>query len=339
MSNKVSIIVPVYNSMSYIKKCLSSIVNQTYKNIEIILIDDGSTDGSYEFCVSESKLDKRIVVLRSSMFYGKNEAKNNGLETTRNCGIKYSTGEWVMFLDSDDEYVEDAVEKMVNHINPLSSLCIAPFYEVINGERKLVNASINEGQFSIRDLASHILNEIPYKIITCVGNKIYSKNLLSSNSIFFDSKYKFNEDAGFILSVLNKANFVSYCNCPFYLYNIRYSGSIQSSYRDNMFFELMKTYGLLKDFLMSNDSFLKLKDYYEERVSNVLLQSFVNEIHYKNYRCFKDTFYKIKNSLVFRDFNFKNKLLSFSEKRSLISIKRNTPLFIYVLIKIKLKIK
>ena len=90
---KVSIIVPIYNVELYLRKCLDSIINQSYSNLEIILIDDGSTDRSGEICDEYSKLDNRIIVIHNN---------NKGVSYSRNYGIRLSTGKYILFIDSDD---------------------------------------------------------------------------------------------------------------------------------------------------------------------------------------------------------------------------------------------
>ena len=92
-NNLISIIVPIYNSENYIKKCLDSILAQTYSNLEVILIDDGSTDNSYNICKDYQKKDNRIVLLQQ---------KNAGVSRARNHGLEVAKGEYIGFVDSDD---------------------------------------------------------------------------------------------------------------------------------------------------------------------------------------------------------------------------------------------
>jgi len=93
---KTSVIVPVYNAEKYLDKCIQSILNQDYKNIEVILIDDGSLDNSGNICDEYAKVDSRVKVVHK---------KNGGVSSARNCGIDIATGEFIMFVDSDD-YIE-----------------------------------------------------------------------------------------------------------------------------------------------------------------------------------------------------------------------------------------
>lgn len=104
MEQKVSIIVPVYNVEKYLKRCVDSIIEQSYKNLEIILVDDGSKDNSFSICKEYESKDSRVRIFHK---------ENEGLGLTRNYGIEKSTGEYITFVDSDDYLTLDAVETMV----------------------------------------------------------------------------------------------------------------------------------------------------------------------------------------------------------------------------------
>lgn len=101
---KISIIVPVYNVENFISTCIESILNQDYFNIELILVNDGSTDASGEICDYYSKKDKRVKVYHK---------ENGGQSSARNLGIKMSTGDYIAFLDSDDFWIENKLNSMV----------------------------------------------------------------------------------------------------------------------------------------------------------------------------------------------------------------------------------
>ena len=100
----VSVIVPVYKTEKFIHRCIDSVLNQTYSNWEMILVDDGSPDACGQICDSYAEKDGRIHVIHQ---------ENQGLSAARNAGIKICKGEWIYFLDSDDFIVEDALEKMI----------------------------------------------------------------------------------------------------------------------------------------------------------------------------------------------------------------------------------
>ena len=104
-NNLISIVVPIYNVEKYLKQCIDSVINQTYKNLEIILVDDGSTDSCAYICDEYTKKDERIKVIHK---------KNGGLSDARNVGLDIAKGEYVSFIDSDDYISEDFIEKMYN---------------------------------------------------------------------------------------------------------------------------------------------------------------------------------------------------------------------------------
>ena len=123
---KISIIIPVYNISSYIYQCLESVINQTYKNIEIIIVDDGSTDFSGVICSSFAKKDKRIKLIRK---------QNEGLAEARKTGIKSSTGEYIFNLDGDDWISKECIKDFVDSIEENDTdIVINSFYKEFVGE-------------------------------------------------------------------------------------------------------------------------------------------------------------------------------------------------------------
>lgn len=104
MEKLVSIIIPVYNVQEYLRKCLDSVINQTYKNLEIIIVNDGSTDNSFSICKEYAKKDPRIILLSQ---------ENRGLSNARNTGIKKISGNYIYFVDSDDWLRLDAIEESI----------------------------------------------------------------------------------------------------------------------------------------------------------------------------------------------------------------------------------
>lgn len=130
MNPLISIVVPVYNVAPYLSRCVSSIISQTYKNVEIILVDDGSTDQSGQICDELKQSDKRIIVIHK---------RNGGVSDARNIGISASCGEYVSFVDSDDQIDNDYVEYLYNlaQRGGVTYLC-APIVKSILREKSLV---------------------------------------------------------------------------------------------------------------------------------------------------------------------------------------------------------
>lgn len=135
MEKKVSIIIPVYNTQKYLKRCINSIIDQTYSNLEIFLINDGSTDNSLEICKEYEKIDERIFII---------SGENHGVSYARNIGIRKATGEYLYFADSDDYLETDAIEKMIQGFEKADCELIIAGYNEVENEEKIVKKKLGE---------------------------------------------------------------------------------------------------------------------------------------------------------------------------------------------------
>lgn len=132
-NNMISVIIPVYKVEKYLSRCIESVINQTYKDLEIILVDDGSNDSCPQICDKYAEKDGRIVVIHK---------ENGGLSSARNAGIEIAKGEYIAFLDSDDEYYEEtSIEKMHNLLknNSDAQLCVLKYQEIDENGKILDN--------------------------------------------------------------------------------------------------------------------------------------------------------------------------------------------------------
>lgn len=181
MKEKVSIIVPVYNAEKYIERCLKSILNQTYKNLEIILINDGSTDNSLEILKEyENKYDSIKVY----------NQKNMGPAVTRNKGIQYVKTKYFMFIDSDDYIDLNYVETFYKTIQNTNYDVVMGGFKKTNGEKISFVRKLNDGEFS-------------KYVVTGPVSKIYRTDFIKENNIYFlDTKCS--EDVYFSLSLIHK---------------------------------------------------------------------------------------------------------------------------------------
>ena len=215
-SVKVSIIVPVYNTQMYISECLQSALKQTLKEIEIICVDDGSTDNSLEILKSFSKKDKRIIIIQQS---------NEGLSKARNAGLAKATGEYIMFLDSDDFLELTACEMAYNQIEKnKDDVVLFDAYEYLDKNKtrkethsklRFFNKFYKSGiSFRFTDLNGRFLDgsEVWYKI--------YRKSFLDKNNIKFDYE-RFAEDVLFSARVIVCADTVSVLDTKLYNYRLR----------------------------------------------------------------------------------------------------------------------
>ena len=211
----ISVIVPVYNVERYLKKCLDSIINQTYKDIEIILIDDGSTDKSGNICDLYALKDNRIKVIHKV---------NGGLSSARNTGLEVATGKLIGFVDSDDYIKAEMYEKLKENMDTYKSdIAFCTFYKKNRYNSKINNniPKYKEGLYKDKDKFINLKN-----ISSVTWNKLYKKE------IFKDIRYpegKIFEDIAVICDIADKAKKISYTNEPLYYYRARKSG-ISKSY-------------------------------------------------------------------------------------------------------------
>ena len=166
---KVSIIVPVYNTEDFFQKCIDSIVHQSHKNIEIILVDDGSTDNSLQLCTDIQKKDSRIVVINQ---------KNRGVSAARNRGIECASGEYIGFVDSDDFITVDMYEKLLKAAytyNADIAECGVTILDTVNKNQRSTNFhdQLISGN---HDCCSQIVRKANTAYYTC--NKIYRRSIL-----------------------------------------------------------------------------------------------------------------------------------------------------------------
>lgn len=192
---KISIIIPMFNSENYIDRCLNSIVNQSYKDLEIIVVNDGSTDNGPEICKSYEEKDHRVQVLHQ---------KNSGQSQARNSGLEICTGEYVMFVDSDDELPGNAVENLLKPIRKRRWDVSAAMYEVVTGEgKKKVNLMFSDGVLSKEKKYRKRYDTIKTEsVFGYVWGKLYRKEFIDEHHLRFDDiRTLLMEDALFNLKV------------------------------------------------------------------------------------------------------------------------------------------
>ncbi|GAA4898918.1 glycosyltransferase [Flaviramulus aquimarinus] len=211
MKDKISIIVPVYNVEAYLERCIDSIINQTYKNLEIILVNDGSTDNSKIICEQYVKKDPRIVVVNQ---------ENSGSSIARNTGLDIATGQIISFIDSDDYIDNSMLEKMVQHM-------IANNLEVVEIEPNVLTRNkVFDNKFTIEDNISAIKRIITNTSFS-VWRRIYKKSLIEN--MRFIPKI-IHQDVFFTIDILNKISNIGYLNSPLYTYNTDNISVIRSKY-------------------------------------------------------------------------------------------------------------
>ncbi|MGL5593102.1 MAG: glycosyltransferase [Cetobacterium sp.] len=250
----ISVIIPLYNVEKYIYDCLLSFENQSYKDFEIIIIDDGSTDKSLEVVktyIHQSKLNIKII-----------EQENQGVSVARNTGITNSKGEYICFVDSDDmvspKYLQELFEKITEEIDisicNIKNISEAQTYEKKiererNSEIEIYSSEIALNKFLLRDLKPG------------VWAMIIKKNILEKNNIYFTKGARYSEDIEFIYKILASSNKISLTDSKLYYYRIRGNSAmaiVDNKRKDG--FKLMKN--LENYYSEKNHSFKdKFKEY------------------------------------------------------------------------------
>lgn len=222
----VSIIVPVFNVENYISESIESVINQSYRDIEVILINDGSTDNSKKICEEYCLIDKRIKLINQ---------KNQGLSVSRNNGLKLANGEYILFLDSDDYYSDlKLIEKLLLKAKKSDNdLVLFGFkkYDDTNRRHKrksnLININNNK-VLSIDEIFRFMI--VNNKPIACAWNKFIKTSVLTENNIKFKSGIT-GEDIDWSLRLFSKIKKIDSLNQAGYCYRVNRVGSI--TYRSN----------------------------------------------------------------------------------------------------------
>lgn len=246
---KVSLIVPVYNVEKYLARCLDYCINQSYQNLEVICINDGSTDNSLNILEHYKTLDNRIKVINK---------QNGGLSSARNVGISAAEGKYIMFVDSDDFISSIAVEKLVENAEQYDSDVVV-FDYIINTGTNCIQFTvhddiINSGEvFNIDTLDSFMYSKIPVS----AWSKFYNADFLKNNNILYDEGLTF-EDVAFYSRVYTRAKRISYLKAPFYSYTNSRDGQIMGR-RDEKLFDVFKIYKIVQDTLLKSGYYEKCK--------------------------------------------------------------------------------
>lgn len=223
MDKLVSIIVPVYNVEKYLNECIKSIINQTYTNLEIILVDDGSKDNSGQLCEKWKSTDQRIQVIHK---------KNAGLGFARNSGLDIATGDYVMYIDSDDYISKDMVQKLLDiaEITESDTVFCGLVRVLADGRMIPMPAYYDNKSFKGNEIIDDVLLEMigskpecsnDANLFMSVWHAIYSRKIIEKYSIRFPSeRIVMCEDIMYHIDYLRRASCVTYIKDPLYYYRV-----------------------------------------------------------------------------------------------------------------------
>lgn len=210
-----SVVIPIHNSEKYLDNCIKSVISQTYENIEIILVENNSTDNSLNICQKYAKQDRRVKIVYE---------KKKGAAVARNCGIMYSTGTYIAFVDSDDYLREDAYEILMSSMKNKHADMICFSYKNVNedgAELKWYEPSLSRYEkrneiFTGKELASIFLTS---RDIEGFGwNKLFRRSLLIENNFMFDENKRAYEDMAVLFELLSKCDRAILCPEKLYFY-------------------------------------------------------------------------------------------------------------------------
>ena len=261
----ISVIIPVYNVEKYLRKCVDSVIDQTYKNLEIILVDDGSTDNSGAICDEYIKKDKRIQVIHQ---------KNRGLSAARNTGIKIAKGEYFSFIDSDDWVDVKFIETLCNLAKKYKvPLCVVGEYimfptdtrrgYMLSNGKDLEIIKAEKDCFSEQQALHTVFADYGYKVI----NKLFSaeifKQVLFPEGLFY-------EDIWILFKIVQRINKIVVCDTPLYYYNRQNENSVSRG----KFNIHMLDYFIVTDEMMERAKELKDKKFVRKiqraRISHII---------------------------------------------------------------------
>lgn len=248
----ISVIVPIYNAEKFLPKCLDSIKNQTYKDLEIILVNDGSSDGSGLICEKYSNGDKRFIVIHKS---------NGGVSSARNTALKIAKGKYIGFVDPDDWIEPNMFEKLYNLMNDNQvDMSICGYSKETNAGIILSNSIDKEiKKFNQKQAINEIIDNSSIK--GYLWNKLFKADkILNEHKLYFDEKIHFCEDLLFCCQYLLKSESAVFDNTKYYHYIIHEKSVSQSNF-NNRKLTALQAISKIVDLLHENKKFLDSKKY------------------------------------------------------------------------------
>lgn len=294
---KISIIVPIYNVERYLDRCIESIVNQTYDNLEVILIDDGATDNSGKICDKWKKKDNRILVIHK---------KNGGVSKARNEGIKIATGDYIGFIDSDDYIEEDMYEFLVNNLNDKNAdISICSVYDV--NEKNIKHNKLENIDIVMNNVTglTNIFKNGYYG--NGMHNKLFKSNLIKNN--YFPEDIKNGEELIVLFRAFKNSDRIVYESIPKYYYVNRPGSAIHGFINDDV---CRNKLGLIQENEQFLDNYSDLKNIVYNSYYLSLFQLYNHCILYngskKNIRYAKEELLKNKKNIMFKELSKQKKI-------------------------------
>lgn len=299
----ISVIVPVYNVQKYVDRCIKSLINQTYQNIEIILVDDGSTDKSSDICKRYNNKYPNIIYYRK---------KNGGLSSARNMGLSLASGQFLMFVDSDD-YVDNdyCISAVENQSQFNADIVIFGYYRESTTTSTYLTLGNKSRRLSAGDASTDLIND------SYAWNKLYRKELFQDVHYPVGKTY---EDGYTTYRLYDKARVISYCAHATYHYVETGQSIVSSKSADN----IRDQYGAIVNifnYLQEKHSKIAVKYHYELIISSIRYVTYVPSDY--DSQLYKIAYQTLKTSGIPQELDLTHKL-------SLVLFKISSPLAIKI---------
>ena len=331
--SKISIIVPIYNAEKVLHKTIISIQKQTLKDIEIILVNDGSTDNSLAICKIYANDDNRIKIISK---------ENAGVSSARNVGIKAATGKYIGFVDAGDWIEPNMYEEMYNKAEDLrADIAMCNYIIHKKNVEKHISININSSFVSGKDIINNIVGNMILSsklknrepIMGSVWRLLIKKDLIIKHNIEFEEKLDLMEDLIFCIEIFFRANLVSISK-EFYYHYILEPVSLSTCYRKDMLTIRKNVYESIKKILIRENAFIQLKNNMIDRYINIYIGAISNEFRSGNNKKMKEKIKTIKE--ICSDSELNNILknintseYSFNKKLVINAIKFKIWIFLY----------
>jgi len=241
----ISIIVPVYNVEKFLSQCIESIINQTYHNLEIILINDGSTDDSGKICDEYAMKDKRIKVIHQ---------ENSGVSNARNRGLDVASGEYIAFVDADDWIAEDMYEYMLKKAKKSNAEIVKCLQTIVYSNQNIQDNLIqNEILIDMKKDRTRMISQV------IVNGKMPSFSLMLIkkdviDNLRFDTELIIGEDLLFVMNLYLSVHSMIWCDKYFYYYRIHENSATNSAEKNKkMLLNLLKLYAKIKNLFINKN--------------------------------------------------------------------------------------
>lgn len=266
----VSVIVPIYNGAKYIDRCVNNLLNQTYKNLEIIMINDGSTDETFDRLKELCKTYSNINAINK---------ENSGVSDTRNLGVKMAKGEYVYFFDVDDDLEADTIKDNMELIGDeeVDILYFGFWYHILSENR--IKETCIKSDFSGNETAffnEAFLDLMSEEILNAPWNKLYRRDFLIWNRIEFDTNLSIYEDILFNLKALDAARLIKVNHKAYYHYMIQADGTALTKFHNNNYDSVKKIHKAAIKYISHNggneEAINRYNDLFIEQVASYIKQ-------------------------------------------------------------------